>query len=119
MNVSMNELTNVLSLQHTRFYIRKRRAFKCLRTFSDLFSPTIIDQSSCRILTTHAKNTPILHDDWSIRLGENRPDRALTHLAVMLSESGLYESSTRLLKMLRKFNTGFLRLKTVDKLIHT
>ena len=27
----------------------------------------------------------ILHDDWSIRLGENRPDRVLKHLAAMLS----------------------------------
>ena len=26
----------------------------------------------------------ILHDDWSIRSGENRPDRVLTHLAAML-----------------------------------
>ena len=27
---------------------------------------------------------PILHDDWLIRLGENRPDKALKHLAAML-----------------------------------
>ena len=26
----------------------------------------------------------IMHDNWSIRLGENRPDRALKHLAAML-----------------------------------
>ena len=48
-------------------------AAKCLRTLAGLFSPNLIDQSSCRILTTHANTRPILHDDWSIRLGENRP----------------------------------------------
>ena len=47
-------------------------------------SPNIIDQSSCGILTTYAKTRPILHDDWSIRLGENRPDKTLKHLATML-----------------------------------
>ena len=26
----------------------------------------------------------IMHGDWSIRLGENRPDRAIKHLAAML-----------------------------------
>ena len=57
---------------------------KYLRTLSDLFSPNLIDQSSGRILTTHAKTRPILHNDWSIRLGENRPDRALKHLVTML-----------------------------------
>ena len=45
----------------------------------------LIDQSSCRILTTHAKTRPTLHDDWSIRFGENRADRVLKHLASMLS----------------------------------
>ena len=59
-------------------------AAECLRTVSSLFSISLIDQSSCRILTTHTKARPILHDDWSIRLGENRPDRALKHLAAML-----------------------------------
>ena len=48
-------------------------ATKYLRALLGLFSPNLIDQSSCRILTTHAKTRPILHDDWSIRLGENRP----------------------------------------------
>ena len=48
------------------------------------FSPNLKDQSSCRILTTHAKARPMLHDDWSIRLGENRPDRALKHMAAIL-----------------------------------
>ena len=47
-------------------------AAKCLRALSGLFSPKLIDQSSCMILTIHAKTRPILHDDWSIRLGENR-----------------------------------------------
>ena len=47
---------------------------KCLRTLSNLFSPKLVNQASCRILTTAAKTRPILHDDWSIRLGENRPD---------------------------------------------
>ena len=61
-------------------------AAKCLRTLSSLFSPDIIDQSRCRIMTTHARARPILHADWSIRLGENRPDRALKHLAAMLSQ---------------------------------
>ena len=30
-------------------------AAKCFRALSGLFSPNLIDQSSCRILTTHAK----------------------------------------------------------------
>ena len=47
--------------------------------------PNIIDQSSCRILTTHAKTRPILQDDWSVRLGENGPDKVLKHLAVILA----------------------------------
>ena len=52
----------------------------CLRTVSSLFSPNLVDQSSCRIPTKHAKARPILQADWSIRLGENRPpDRALKH----------------------------------------
>ena len=51
---------------------------------SSLFPSNLIDQSSCRILTTHAKARPILHDDWSFRLGENGPDRALKHLPAML-----------------------------------
>ena len=59
-------------------------AAKCLRTMSSLFSPNLIDQSLCKILATHAKSRPILHDDWSIKLGENRPDRALGHLTAML-----------------------------------
>ena len=59
-------------------------AYKCLRSMSSLFSPNLIDQSSGRILTTRAKARPILHDDWSIRLGEKRTDRDLTHMASML-----------------------------------
>ena len=57
---------------------------KCLRTQSGLLSPNLIDQSSCRIPKTQAKARPVLHDDWSIRMGENRPDRALKHLEAML-----------------------------------
>ena len=53
-------------------------------TLSGLFSSNLIDQLSYRILTTQAKTRTIFHDDWSIRLGENRPDRTLTHLAAML-----------------------------------
>ena len=34
-----------------------------LRAMSVLFSPNLIDQSPCRILTTHAKTRPVLHDD--------------------------------------------------------
>ena len=45
----------------------------CLRALSGLFSSNLTDQSSCRILITHAKTRSILHDDWSISLGENRP----------------------------------------------
>ena len=60
-------------------------AARFLRTMSSLFSPNLIDQSSYRILSTHAKTRPILHDDWSIRLGENRPDSSRKHLATMLT----------------------------------
>ena len=59
-------------------------ADKCLRTLSCLSSPNLIDQSSCSILTTRAKARPNLHNDLSIRLGENRLDRALKHSAAML-----------------------------------
>ena len=52
-----------------------------------LFSPNLIDQSSSRILTTYVKYRPILHDDWLIKLGENRPDRVLKHLAAMLKQA--------------------------------
>ena len=47
-------------------------ATKFLIALSGLFSPNLIDQSSCMSLTPHAKTRPILYDDWSIRLGENR-----------------------------------------------
>ena len=59
-------------------------ATKCLRTLSGLCSPNLIDQSSCRILTTYAMTRAILHDDWLIMLGENRLDRALKYLVTML-----------------------------------
>ena len=67
-------------------------AAKCLRTLSSLFSPDLTDQSSRRIKTTHAKARPIFHADWSIRLGENRPDRALKHLAAMLHNAPLFHA---------------------------
>ena len=57
---------------------------------SSQFSPNLIDQSSSRILTTYAKARLILHDDWSVRLGENRPDRALKLLAATLSVTGAF-----------------------------
>ena len=56
-----------------------------LTALSGLFSPNLIDQSSCMILTTHAKTRPILHDDWSIRLGKNRLYRSSQHFAAMLA----------------------------------
>ena len=58
-------------------------AAECLKTLSVLFSLNLIDQLSCRILTTHAKTRPILHDDWSIKLKGNRPKRAVKHLVAM------------------------------------
>ena len=57
---------------------------KCLRTLSSLFSPDLVDQSSCRIMTTYAKARPILHADWPIKFGEDRPDMALKHMAAIL-----------------------------------
>ena len=42
---------------------------------SGLFSPDLIDQS-CKIgLTFPTCVVRMLHDDWSIRLGEKRPDQ--------------------------------------------
>ena len=61
----------------------------CLRALLCLFSPNIIGQSPWRILTTHTKTRPILHDDWSIRLGENRLDQTLS-----IGILELYELST-------------------------
>ena len=63
-------------------------AAKCLRTAPSLFSPNLIDQSSCT-MTTHPKAKPILHDDWPVRLGEYRPDRAFKHLVAMLSHDNV------------------------------
>ena len=48
----------------------------CLRALSGLFSPYLFDQSLSRILISHAKTRPILHDDLSIRLRENKLDRS-------------------------------------------
>ena len=59
-------------------------AAKCLRTMSSLFSPNLIDQSSCRMGLALACVARILHDNWSMRLGENRLDMVLKHLAAML-----------------------------------
>ena len=59
-------------------------ATKCLRALSDLFSPNLIDQSSCRMGLALACVMRILHEDWSIRLGENRFNMALKHLAAMM-----------------------------------
>ena len=59
-------------------------AAKCLRALSCLFPPNLTGQSSCRMDLVLACVVRILHDDWSIRLGENRPDRVLKHSADML-----------------------------------
>ena len=32
-----------------------------------------------------------LHDDWSMRLGENRSDQTLIHLAAILFHGGLFK----------------------------
>ena len=52
-------------------------ATKYLRAQTGLFSPNLNGQSSCRILITHEKTRPMLQDDWSTRLGENRSDQTL------------------------------------------
>ena len=59
---------------------------KCLRTLSGLFSPNLMDQSSCKMGLALACAVRILHGDWSIRLGESRPDKVLKHLAAMLDK---------------------------------
>ena len=59
-------------------------AAKCLRALSGLFSPNLIDQSACRMSLALACVVIILHDDWSISLGENRRNRGLKHLVAML-----------------------------------
>ena len=76
-------MVQVISNMLTTIILRQSSiAGKCLRTMSSLFSPNLIDQ--CGILLTQARARPILHDDWSIRLGENRPGRVLKQLAGML-----------------------------------
>ena len=60
-------------------------AAKYLRALSGLFSPNLIDRSSCRMGLVLACVVRILHDDWSIRLGENRLDMVLKHLGAMLT----------------------------------
>ena len=61
-----------------------RIAAKCSRTLPGLFSPNLIDQSSCRLDLVLACVVRILHDDWLSSLGENRPYSVLKHLAAML-----------------------------------
>ena len=63
---------------------RREHSRKCLRALPDLFSPNLIDQSSCKLNLVSACVGRILHDDWSIRLGENRRGRVLKHLTAML-----------------------------------
>ena len=46
-----------------------------LKTLSGLFSPNLIDQSSCKMSLVLACVVRTLHDDWSIRLGEYRLDK--------------------------------------------
>ena len=63
-------------------YINASIAAKCLRAC--LPSCNLIDQSSGRMGLALACVVRILHDDWSIRLGENRLHMVLKHLATML-----------------------------------
>ena len=57
---------------------------KCSIALLGLFSPNVIDQSSCKMGLVLACMVIILHDDWSIRSGINGPDMACSHLAAML-----------------------------------
>ena len=50
-------------------------AAKCFSGLSGLFSPNLIDQSSCKMGLVLACVVRMLHNDWPISLGENRPDR--------------------------------------------
>ena len=52
----------------------------------------------------------ILHDDWSIRLGENRPDGVLKHLAAILIYDGVYVVLNVHLK-LRNYSGAFSTIK--------
>ena len=56
---------------------------KGLRSLSGLFSSNLTDQSSRRMGLVLACVVGILHDDWSLRLEENRPGRVLKHLVAM------------------------------------
>ena len=67
----------------------KESAWLSMRTISGQFSGNLIDKSPYRILTTHARTSPILHDAWSLKLGENRPNRTLKYLVAMLKEPTL------------------------------
>ena len=64
--------------------VRASIVAKCLRTLPGVFSLNLIDQSSCKMGLVVVCVVRILHDDWPIRLGENRFDRVLKHLAAML-----------------------------------
>ena len=59
-------------------------AVKCLRALFGLFSPNLIDQSSCRMGLALTCVVRLLDDDWSIRLGENKLCMVLRHLGAML-----------------------------------
>ena len=50
-----------------------------LKALSGVFSPNLIDQSSCKMGLVLACMVRILHDDWSNRSGENRSNRALKY----------------------------------------
>ena len=62
---------------HYHISVQMNIAAKCLKALSGLFSPNLTDQLPRRSLTTQAKTRSILHNDWSSRLGENRPDQIL------------------------------------------
>ena len=49
-----------------------------------MFQTPVRSISSCEMGLVLARVVRILHDDWSIRLGENRLDRALKNFAAML-----------------------------------
>ena len=78
-------------------------ATKCFRPLLGLFFPNLLNQSSCRILTLHAKTRPILHHDWSIKLGDNRLYQSLIKV--------LKHSATMLLSS-RSINTKRVRYST-------
>ena len=52
----------------------------------------------------------ILHDDWPIRLGENRPDRVLKHLSAVLSSN-----ATRIFYVISIFDNESIVYKLPEK----